>query len=266
MILRMLIIILILSVPLAGQEYSIPDFSLFGCQNDEDKDSLLYNYVVVEIDSITKAETIRGNGKDFRVKDSFSFTELKCIKYYEFRDEHDFHYRNMEQYYKVLFNVCDSTLYPFSGDGLKFTNVIKSYLPEIIAGGEQKILNLCFLFLHTVNRVPINSIDNYQKLWEDIYEEYSDYNELSEEDIIDDIESINRLLHPTSTYTTNRITYKNNFFRIIIKTWEPFNGDIESWTLLVSNKIFEVENVTRRLERMGPYQQRHSDLIIRKEN
>ncbi len=265
MILRIFLTLFMLMTGIQAQNLgeTILKSELFGCYKEKVTDSTLNEFVVIHVDSISKAETVAGVGSQLRIGYQYSFEKLPCIRYYLLEDEHWPIFENLKPYYNIFFNNCDSTFYPSNGNDKRFSKLIRICLPELVCNGEQQVLDICLLFLYTAGRKPLGSVNDYKELWDEylniLSNETRKYLKLTDKYIISDIEMVKKAIHPNDMLKPILVFNEEDHYRLSVSAWEPNYGDIERWSFAVSASVFEVKNIYRALERMGPYVRRERD-------
>lgn len=265
MILRICLILFIMITGAEAQNFgeTLVQSKLFGCHYEETSNSTLEEFLVTRVDSISKAETVKGTCSQLRISCQCAFEKLPCIRYYFLEDLQWPIDDNLLPYHEVFFNSCDSTFYPSNGDSQRFSRLIKSCLLEIVKGGEEQVLDICLLFLYTASRIPLQSVDDYREIWdEDMKSTPDDTKELlqlTDEFIKSDIETVKNTIHPKEMFKPVEIFKEEGYYRVLISAWRPYYGDIESWMFDISPNVFEVSGKFRDLEKMGPYVRRIKD-------
>ncbi len=236
------------SIPRIAQE-----LRLFGAYEDTIPHQELDEYIIAKVCSLKAIETV----EKFQVKTGvsvvFSFEELPGLKLYLFSGAVFL----QDDYYCVLFNANDSTVYPFDTGGPRFSRVISSYLPKIIE--ENKILDLINFYINTLSgNVPfyiVSDVEDYETLWEEEFEYaaklYPPAVDSIKKAAEEDIDEVKKLIH-------ERLLYDNDGYYIIrVTTWEKARGNLESWEFRVSESVFEVKSRVTYFLGKGPNLMQH---------
>jgi hypothetical protein len=168
---------------------------------------------------------------------------------------------------RIYFNMSDSTIYPYGGSTLSFSNLIREYLPKIIR--DSMIVNLLNMYVISLskkyNYYVILDFSDYEDLWisynleiDNIIADYARSGKDSkyiyallyvEPELIEKDKNVAKTIIGNIDILKIEDGYLACFF-----TWEDKFGRIEFWRVgILSNKFEIIERSVIR-KNMGPFQ------------
>jgi len=262
MLLSLVIIVFLAIEAFPSVKHIVTNLKLFGAYKDTVTQPELDKYVKSKVDSLMDVELVERLDCFDSPPQKYTFAELPCVKIYFYECQLTFFRQG--NYRAVLFNTCDSTIYPFGGGAPRFSKIICQYLPEIIE--KDKLLELAYLYMNTVDVAKpyyiLRDTDHYKAIWQKaidnvFFSEKSDSLEkISKEDIA--------IIEKYMTRTHYRISeYKGReHYNIAFDSWNWLSGEIEHWNFLISKEVFQVESNFTEFIKMGPRRELQKEFLF----
>lgn len=211
-------------------------------------------FAMATIDSLRTAETPEPFLYGIHLENLYSLPDLPCVKLFQVQDGRVYEGGLADPYELFLFNKCDSSIYPFETGVVRFSKVVKQYLPEIIDKGQDAIYNLVLLYLNTLSEEDIyyiiSSPDDYRKIWEaskwdDVYGKRC----FTKDQVEADINSVERVISRFEMIKNE----EGGYIRVGLTTWDRICGSFEYWEIQINDKVFYVHDRFIVSTRKGPY-------------
>ena len=233
----------------------ILELGLFGITELDTLNAENKEFILNKIDSIRTAEVVDTFIYEIEVLQKYYFKDLPCIQLFAIDDgRRHSGVLGVDPYERFLYNACDSTFYPFGGGHVRFSKFIKRYLPDIIAGGDNMIKDLIYLYLNTLRAMDdyyiLTSPEDFINLWQN-WKKYGLFSRLMkyvEEDTIKE-----EIIEVTKNLRLFEILNKGSYYEVTPVIWDYLDGNIEWSTFRISSSVFEVSYRGVHLVKKGPY-------------
>jgi hypothetical protein len=207
--------------------------------------------IVNKIDSLQKDESIEPFFGGTEIEKIYQFDDLPNILLFEVEDGR-INYPFYVPHYRFLFNTIDSSIYPFDGNSVRFSKIIKNDLPLIIQRGDSALKELVYLYLNTLGSGAdyyiISNAYNFLNIWENASKmRYVRRHTLSESEIKEESRKVMKQIWEFESIRNK------DYYEVNACSWYEEGGTVELWRFRVSNSIFELYEHRILFHNVGPY-------------
>jgi hypothetical protein len=244
----------LLSSPINASSHYIAKNGVFGCRVNGMEEPQFEELVLIKADSLRFAATSEPFPSPIEISGKYEFLDYPCLRMYSLWGGMPYSHWHEDVFERILFNVCDSTLYNFGGDCVKFSAVMNRFLRQNLSDSE--MIELFSLFVNTLSVKqefrPIKTVNDFDKYYVEEIRHSAAFTSLNVESIKDrwnydsDMEAIREVVgEPTILRLADRAI-------LTMFTWDNRYGNVELWRVDITGESFEVLERLTVLVGVGP--------------
>lgn len=256
------------SASVYSSDKRIDERAFFGINEDS---VVMPNFETIAIAKICSLNSVEGIFKFYhepKVVGRCAFSEFPCIRLYYLNDGSLSSGLLENPQKRIIFNICDTTIYYYGGGEPAFSSVFRQYIPAILE--EDKSLDFIEFYLNTISsRMSyhvLTDIGDYEQIWAafeiDYYKTYTRMRDNDQDNmaglsyatdslVVNDINSVKDIIRGPC------VVEDNGTMELEFMTWENLGGLIEKWNMEIDREGIYVKSKRTMIERVGPYRIPH---------